>query len=386
MKISNRFATALTLLTATLLTSSLNAESIRWASHRIMDRSMVAGTIEAPADWRFQGGVQWLDPNRVNPPDALKVSYTGTSPNGAFQFQVNPTYSWLSGRNSPALHQFSNYTKTPIGPSHNAISVVLQEYLPSARRNARVISQEPLESASRAQTQILQQQMAPNLRSGQMSGAGVDVALVTIEYVENGQRYREAILSTLNYFILGSEHSEQARNQRSMGMEALIAQKSVAEIISMRAPAQVFDSAKPMFARMTASRKNTPEWNKVVHDYYVKVGIRHAQESSAQLKASAQQHQAKMKSLWAQFDASQARYRSDSNSRDSSNRDFLNMITETDDFYDPHSDQERNLDDTHENMWIDSSGNVLPSDDPSFDPRVHPDYWNRDFRPADRVR
>lgn len=374
----------LPILAATILTAPLSAKNDRWVAHPIMDRSMVAGTIDAPADWHFRGGIQWLDTSRVNPADAIKIGYTGSSPDGAMQIQVNPTYVWLSGRNPRLLQQFANYTKTPTGPSHDAISIVVQEFIRGARPRARVVAQERLKSASRTQTEILQAQLAPNLRSGEMSGAGVDVAMLTIEYVENGTRYREAILSTLNWMILGSERSQQARIDRSMGIETLIAQRSASEIITMRAPANVFDSVKPMFTRMVTSRKTTPEWDRVVHNYHVKVGLRHARESAAQLKASAQRHQARMKSLWANFDASQKRYRSGIS--DDSHRDFINMINETDDFHDPHTNQDRNLDDTHENMWIDSSGNVLPSDDPSFDPRVHPDYWDRDFRPADRVR
>ncbi|MCB1097639.1 MAG: hypothetical protein KDN22_18850 [Verrucomicrobiae bacterium] len=378
--------TRLATSTAAALTLSATADAGQWKSHPIMDRAMVAGTIDAPSNWRFQGGVQWLDPNQINPADALKVAYTGTSPDGTGRFQVNPAWVWLSGQDTYDLHAFSQHIKTPLGAPHDAISIVVQQFLPSARPNARVVSSAILEQTSRTQTQFYQQFLAQSLRSGELGGVNVEVAVITIDYEENGQQYREALVSTLNHMILGSERSEQTQMRRSVGMDVFIAHRFSSEIIGMRAPANDFEAAKPQFARMLASRKNNPEWDSKVHNYYVNLGIRQARESAQQLKQAAQLHQSRMSSLKAVFDASQARYRDSNTSSDRNQRNFVNMINETETYVDPHTGNERNLDNNGEHMWIDSSGNTLPTDDASYDPRLDPDYWDRDFRPADRLR
>ena len=56
-----------------------------------------------------------------------------------------------------------------------------------------------LDQPSRDQTRFVEQFIAQSLRSGELGGINVGVALIMIEYEENGQRYREALVSTLNH-------------------------------------------------------------------------------------------------------------------------------------------------------------------------------------------
>ena len=184
--------------------SAIHANYYRMKKVAIIDehgfeRPMQAMSLLIPADWQFQGSVQY-NPNTACHADMVRLTFRATSPDGRFAIEMFPDHHWQWSGDPQMVRmlQASNQQMAQYGRKSCDLMAPMDaaEYLrrfvvPGVRRDARVVGVEPMtEMAQQLQQQARKDENIAALQ-GIRAQVRTDVSRVRLAYNSGGQAVEE---------------------------------------------------------------------------------------------------------------------------------------------------------------------------------------------------
>jgi hypothetical protein len=163
------------------------------------ERPMTAMSLLVPADWQFQGSVQYARVLGCHA-NMVQVSFRATSPDGTLGLELFPgnTWQWADDAGAVQLMRTSNQQMAQFGrkgcdimPPLGAAEYLRQAVLPAVRRQARVAAMEPMPEIAHEVEQRVQEAQAAAARQGLQVRARGDVGRARLAYDVNGQVMEE---------------------------------------------------------------------------------------------------------------------------------------------------------------------------------------------------
>jgi hypothetical protein len=180
---------------------SQNATYQRMRMVRVMDREGWGEPVEAfrlliPSDWKTDGGVRWVS-DLGCPANIIQLQFKATAPDGVTGIEFLPSYTWASS-DDPMMQtiiqqQAQSRMGCSFGPVVGAVDFLRQQLVPQLRPNARILSGEILQSATKTlqgSFAAMNQQYAANGLQAMRTG---DVGRVRLAYTIGSREVEEWI-------------------------------------------------------------------------------------------------------------------------------------------------------------------------------------------------
>ncbi|MBL8231724.1 MAG: hypothetical protein JNL98_24720 [Bryobacterales bacterium] len=314
---------------------------------RIMEPRETAFTVLVPEGWKFEGGVLRVNPLTAN--GALntvsaKFDFRIARDGGAFMhFLPSITYkdSRRMGAAAMGFPPGSSYMGARVMYLMDAQSFLAQYIFPQAHpqaRNLRVVDRGTLPALLRAY-----QAAAPRMAG--FSGFRYDSAVLTVMYEEGGVTYKEKLMTIIE-------------DMGDLGVGAW----SNKDTMIARAPAAEFDRVAPVFSLIHGSLTPNPVW------------IEGERRGSAQRAQKALETQRYVSKVAAEIVENRRR----TNAEIAYNI-WLNM-TNHEDYVNPHTGQVELGSNQWKHRWQAENGDVIYTDDESYDPNHDPRSNRADFK------
>lgn len=359
-------------------------EATRLARHEIRDPGMdniVSHTLLVPAGWTLEGGVVWTPGLKPFVHNQFGV-VSGEGREIWFLSGLLSSYVELP----PATQQFMRMQGqalpppgTPQGdgslwqrPPRDAADYVVSQLLPQGRpgaSNVRVREVERLPDFERAVWASLDPGVRAMTQSGQvdpMTGVRSEqtftISRVSLSYRDGAQDYREDFIVSLmlTQIIAPDWSGVQGGPQVTYVWHAT-------PFVAARAPADRYAATEALFVTIAGSLTTTPEWQTRIDALQAELArIEHQGRMASIEEFGRRQRQiAQTNQEISDMQMSSWRERQDSNARMS--RSFSNATLGVDDYRNPDGTQ-ISLPSQYRNVFTDSHGNYMMSDDPHFDP------------------
>ncbi len=313
-----------------------------------------------PSDWKFEGGIRWL----LDSPSLPAVAqYRVYNPQELQEFEVFPNQPFFWTTNQMVLSLFpigSKYFGNEVLPPMGALEALAKIVLPRFRNNVEnlsIVSKESLPELAKALTSGSRTQ--PGLNTS------ADGAKMKIEYVKDGLETEEeiyAVVERLSFPI------------QTMYGYATNTIWFVDFIFSFKTEKGKFDECRKIFQTISHSIKVNPLWfckyNQVI-EYLARQQIQHirtiGQLSRIISQTSNEISEMMMESYY---------QRQQVNDRMAEN--FSNYIRGVDVYYNPFENRRVELPSGYENVWTNSLGEYILSDNPNFNPNIGSNLnWQR---------
>ncbi len=225
---------------------------VRIVDERGFERPMTALTLLIPADWQFQGSVQYGQGTGCHA-NLVKLTFRASSPDGRLAFELYPgnTWQWTDDLNMRNMMQASNQQQAGFGvhgcdimAPMTADAFLRREVLPAVRRDARVTASEPMPDAEQRLREEASQMQQTAARRGMRVNIRTDVSRVRISDVLNGAPVEEWFTAMTSSAGMAGP-SFNVRMGR-MG-QALYYTNSADHVFAMRAPQGQLDSQEKFF-------------------------------------------------------------------------------------------------------------------------------------------
>jgi hypothetical protein len=306
-----------------------------------------------PADWEFEGGVQWL---MNNPGTPAVVAFRAYNPQGEEAFEAFPSISCYWTNNPMITTMFpvgSLYYGNEVRPPAPALQVLREIVVPRYRGQMpglQFVDQEHLPDLPQAL------QAASPADSSSITSA--DGARVRICYRRGDRDVEEDVFGVV-------EVSQVATPMLMMGaMENVF---WIADyIFSFRALAGQLDGLSDMFLAMMRSFRLNPQW----YGRYVQVSQYLIQNQIQQIRHIGQISQIVSRTSDQISDMMMDSYYQRQQTLDQLSTQFSQAIRGVDEYYDSFEQQGVELPGGYDHAWSNSLGEYILTDDPNFDPNV----------------
>ncbi len=290
-----------------------------------------------PSGWRAEGGVQWFPDFMIQANLLMKIADPRTG--AAIEFLPLQNFTWLTQSFMP-MQPGSNYLGNIVWPPIMDLAQFIRSfYVPSTLRqlqNARLIVTEDFPKIA---AQVAQLNGAPSARAGR----------VRYEYQINGQPWEEDVFVTLLY------------NPTQLGMLW-----SVTGGYSFRAPKGQLDRLAPVMNTTINTMRLSLEWY-AQYQYVQKLfidrmnqGIRNA----GRLSETIARNNEEIRQMFADS------YRRSCESQDRISRSYTEYIRGVETYRNPYEDRPIQLPSGYSQVWVNSSGEYILSNQAGFDPNV----------------
>lgn len=349
---------------------SQSADYQRMRMVRVMDREGWGEPVEAfrlliPSDWKTDGGVRWVSdlgcPNNI-----IHLEFRATAPDGVTGIEFLPSYTWASS-DDPMMQniiqqQAQSRAGCQIGPVAGAVDFLRQMLVPQLRREASVVSAEPLPSATTALQRTfatINQQYATNGLQAMRTG---DVGRVRLTYTIGSRDVEEWISASVianvsvgmnSAAALQGDYNATSRNYQLTGQEIQVA----------RAPRGHLDSQASLFSLIFQSVQVNPRYVAAVTQFYANIGRINAQANADRAR------------IWKEAQAHIEKTRRETNEYQQQvqgriNEQFGQTIRGVDSYIDPKSHERVELSAGYQNAWSNGKGEYILSESVNFDPRA----------------
>jgi hypothetical protein len=305
-----------------------------------------------PSDWQFEGGIKWILDNPSMPAIA---SFQVRNPKGMEEFEVFPNQPFFWTNNSMLLSMFpagSRYFGNEVRSAVDALTALKNIVLPRFRRNfinLKIISEQKLPELARA------------LGAGKQSQPGIissaDSAKIRIEYSRSGATIEEemyGVVETISFPI-----------QTMYGI-ATNTIWFVDYLFSFKAEKGKLDSQAKLFQTIAFSFRLNPLWfskyNQVI-ELLAKMQIQRIQ-SIGQLSRIISQTSNEISQMM--MDS----YTNRQKVNDGIAENFSQYIRGVESYYNPIEGKSVELPSGYQNVWTNSLGEYILSDNPNFNPNV----------------
>lgn len=321
------------------------------AFQRVMEPRENAFSLLVPRGWSVAGGIVRVDPSAAGgPANAIEAKLDMAvlkDPAGTVMLRRFPAVYYTAMTGSPAARMGlfppgSNYMGMTVYPKPSALdylSTLLFPRLHPDARSVRVVESRPLpEMARKCQERA---QAVPLL--------GVrflyDAAVLIAEYDEGGARYREVLFTFIE--DRGPAFQGQWCNR---------------ETFQCRAPAEELDSWVPVFGIIAGSVKPNLQW--------VRGEVRGVIERNKIAGAT----QAEIERIGREI----AEHRRKTNAE--IHNDMFLTLTGQEEYVNPYTGQTERDTDRYRHRWVNESGDIVLSNDESYDPNVDVHLNRSDYR------
>ncbi len=303
-----------------------------------------------PKDWTVEGGIFRVDPTAQGGPAqsiAAKLDFTIKSDAaGTVMTRWLPDVLYFDMRGSPAgqMGMFppgSNYagmTVCPLLSARDFLSQVVFPYAHPGAGNVRVVEQKNLPELARE----FQQNVLALMPGATFS---YDAAMMTVVYDEAGARYEEKLVTVVE-------------NWGSMGA-GMWGNK---ETFLVRTPEGRFADWEPVFSTIQTSVRMNPQW--------VRGEIR-GQIQRGEIVANTQREIQRIEQEIVD-------HRSKTNAE--IQNDMFLTLTEQEEYVNPYTREIETGTNQWRHRWVNESGDVIYSDNESYDPNVDVNLNRSDFK------
>jgi hypothetical protein len=233
---------------------------IRLKMVRIVDKTGLSEPSEVmsmliPADWKFEGQVDWHPENSSCPdPESISsITFRVTSPDGLLFFERFPNVFWMWITNSMAADP-----PCPLHEPVSAESYVAEQLLPQVRPGAHILSAQPEREMSRVTTELVKRGNATAIGLGQHVTLKADCIRVTYEYGIDGHPVEESMLGTL--ITMSNRRPTGISGKANSGRYSDYYSIHASDFYASRAPQEQLESSSITFARILISSRANPRW------------------------------------------------------------------------------------------------------------------------------
>lgn len=331
-----------------------------------------------PADWKAEGGVNWVAGMTRCPSNIIQVNWRAVSPDGLTGFEIFPTYAW-SWSDDPILQQsIQNSAANNMGcdarPPMRAGEFLTSMVVPGRRRGARVVRSEALPSVTQAEQEKLSRSYAQMIQGGYMRSVHADAARVRLEYSVNGQQVEEWLSANTNVVAAPMASSAGMMNG-NMSQTANSFQNSAYNIIAVYAPKGALDGNTRLYQMMVASIRPNPQYQAAVSTWLQNMG-------RIQQQGAMDRHK-----IWRDAQAYiansiQQTYADNQRVQNKQAEQFGQMIRGVETYVDPRSNERIELTAGWTGAWSNGKGEYILVDSPNIDPsKLFQEDWREMSRP-----
>lgn len=332
------------------------------------ERPMPAMSLLIPADWQFQGSVQY-NQNTACHPDMIHLTFRATSPDGRFAIEMFPDHHWQWSGDPQMVRmlQASNQQMAQYGRKSCDLMAPMDatEYLkrfvvPGVRRGARVVGVEPMTEMA----QQLQQQARKDENVAAVQGiraqVRADVARVRLEYSADGQAVEEWL--TAETVIAGMAGPSFNMRTGRMG-QAMYYDCGGYLVTAMRAPQGQLQPMEKFFLMMLSTIRLDPAWESRV------AGV------MAQMNAADSRGAIERSAIATQYGRDTSRminqgYQSRSKMQDSAFHQWDQAIRGVQTFRNPNTGDTVELSNEYGHAWAGGGNQYILSESEGFNPNV----------------
>lgn len=333
--------------------SPAGAKPARVLLNRVWEQNEKAFTVLVPKGWMTVGGIFNVTPSQTNGPGnsiTPKCDFAVKSDQqGSVMIRWIPTWNYADLTYSPSgfsLFRPGSYYQGMLVRRIVTPEQFLMELLRVERPQAsdfRVITKDPLNEVTRAFSRQAEGVNA-ELRKMGIRPMLIDSLGLVVEYTENGQRYRESLMTTI------------ADNRGGAF------QWSNENTIMFRVPASQFASWKPVLDMIQTSRQANPRWLASVA-YHAGKRAKLALETQAYINRVS-------------TEIAEARSRTQAEIR---HEQWL-FISGQEEYKNPFTGEVERGTSAYSHRWENNQGDVLYVDENSFDPNRYEEYNSREWK------
>jgi hypothetical protein len=314
-----------------------------------------------PADWTFEGGVQWL---MNNPGMPGVVAFRAYNPQGVEAFEAFPNIAFYWTNNPMVTTSFpmgSLYYGNEVRPPMPALQALQQIVIPRYRgQGVQIVNQEQLPS--------LVQQMRATSPVAPTGVTSADGARVRIRYRHGDRDVEEDIFGIV-------EVSQQAMLMFMGGMENIFWLADY--LFSFRALADQLDGLSDMFMAIVRSFRLNAQW----YTRYMQLSQYMIQNQIFQLQHVGQISQIISGTSDYISDMMMDSFNQRQQTLDNLSGQFSQAVRGVDEYLDPADEQGIELPGGYAHAWSNGSGEYILSNDANFNPNVGS---NVDWRAMER--
>ena len=305
-----------------------------------------------PADWEFEGGVQWV---MNNPGRPAFITFRAYSPQGEEAFEAFPNIPCYWTNNPMVKMMFpmgSQYYGNEVRPPAPALQVLQEIVVPRYRGQMpglQVVDQEHLPS--------LAKQLRASSPAAPSGATSLDGGRVRIRYRHGDRDIEED--------VFGIVEVAQASTPMFMGMMENIFW--VADyLFSFRSSAGQLDGLSDMFMALVRSFRLNPQW----YARYMQVSQHLIQNQIQQIRHIGQISQIVSRTSDQISDMIMDSYNQRQDILDRLSTQFSQTIRGVDEYHDPFEGQGVELPGGYDRAWSNALGEYILTDDASFNPNI----------------
>jgi hypothetical protein len=334
---------------------------VRITDQTSFERPMTALTMLIPADWQFQGSLQyWQGPGC--PANLVRLKFQATSPDGRTGIELLPGYFWMWADDPYAVNimRTSNQRAAQMGGHPCDLMAALspeaflrQTVIPAARRGAQVTGVEAMpEAAQQLQQQAAQAQQAA-ARSGMSVNIRAGVGRVRASYALNGQPEEERFTAIMT--------STSVAGPNARGGQTRYYLNSVDNVFGVLAPQGQLDAQEKMFQLILRTLRLDPEWQSRVSQEIAKLNNTDSNAAMAQSAIITKLGQDEAKII-------KDTYQNTSNTQEHSRVAIDQAIRGAQSYRNPNTGETVELDNQYGKAWAGPNNQYILSDSPNYNP------------------
>ncbi len=332
-----------------------SASTVRFKTFKYIDKQGIgieAFSLLIPADWQFEGGIQWMLDNPAMPAvSAFRV----TNSKGSEEFEAFPNHMFFWTNSQMLLSMFpigARYFGSEVRPPLNPTDFIQNILVPRFRGNVselRIAGMENLPELAR--------QLGVEMQSQPGVSTSVNGGKVKIEYRRDGRWMEESIYAVVESFTYSIQTMYgTAANMNWIGEY----------LFSFKAEKGKLDASSKVFQTMVNSFRLNPQWfNKYsqLTEYLIRNQIQQIQRIGEVSRIVSQTSNEISDMIMESYENRQAVY-------DRISTNFSQAIRGVDEYYDPIAERPVELPLGYNRAWTNHLGEYILSDDYSFDPNI----------------
>jgi len=335
---------------------------------RGFERPMQAMSLLIPADWQFQGSVQY-NTNTACHADMVQLAFRATSPDGRFALEMFPDHHWqwsgdpqmvrMLQASSQQMAQYGRKSCDLMAPM-DATEYLKRFVVPGVRRSARVVGVEPMtEMAQQLRQQARQDENTAALQ-GIRAQIRADAARVRLAYSTGGHEVEEWL--TAETVVAGMAGPSFDIRTGRMG-QAMYYDCGGYLVTGMRAPQGQLQPMEKFFLMLLSTIRLDPDWERRVSSVMQQMN---ADDSRAAMQRSA---------IATQYGRDTSRminqgYQSRSKMQDSAFHQWDQAIRGVQTFRNPTTGDTVELSNEYGHAWAGGGNQYILSESEGFNPNV----------------
>jgi hypothetical protein len=349
---------------------------VRIVDERGFERPMTALTLLIPADWQFQGSVQYGQATGCHA-NLVNLTLRAVSPDNRLAIELFPgnTWQWADDPNMVNMMRASNQQMARFGARGcdvmapmTADNFLRQSVIPAVRRGARATGSEPMpDAAQQLQEEARQlQQAAP--KQGMRVNIRTDVSRVRVSYALNGQPVEEWFTAMTSSTGMAGP-SFNVRTGRAG--QSLYYSNTADHVFGLRAPQGQLDAQEKFFQLVLGTMRVDPQWQARVTQVIANLQAQDTKGAADRSAIITKAGQDMSKSI---HDA----YQNATTSREHSMAAWSQYMRGVQTFRNPNTGETVELSNQYGHAWAGPDNQYVVTDSASFNPNASlQGNWNR---------